>query len=226
MKLIKLLICFVAFVSSVYAIQDEFERTIEDLIQEKIADNSIIIDLIYDSHDKIDKIKNKQPDISNVTLLNLDPKYSVFRVRIDYNNGVSDELAGKYNSSIEISVPSRFIKAGEVILASDVVKVKTKLSRIKDNFVVADENIIGMQAKKHLSPGMIIKSGELVKPAIIKINDPVNIIYQSNNIKLKTSGIALSSGAIGDNIKVKNEDSGTTVLGQIINKNTIQVSGE
>ena len=60
----------------------------------------------------------------------------------------------------------------------------------------------------------------------IDINDPVNIIYSSGAINLKTVGIALGAGAVGDMIKVKNTSSGAVLLGQIINKNTVQVGGQ
>jgi flagella basal body P-ring formation protein FlgA len=61
---------------------------------------------------------------------------------------------------------------------------------------------------------------------VIKNADPVNIIYSSGSINLKTSGIALRAGAVGDMIKVKNGTSGIVVLGKIINNNTVQVSGD
>jgi flagella basal body P-ring formation protein FlgA len=62
-------------------------------------------------------------------------------------------------------------------------------------------------------------------PSVIKNNDPVNIIYSSGSISLKTVGISMGVGAVGDMIKVKNSSSGAVLLGQIINKNTVQVGG-
>jgi len=72
----------------------------------------------------------------------------------------------------------------------------------------------------------MIKISDISNPPVIKNNDPVNIVYSSGVINLKTTGVALGSGAVGDMIKVKNGTSGAVILGQIINKNTIQVSGK
>lgn len=165
-------------------------------------------------------------EVKNVVLINYEPERSNFKIRVNYNNGSSDEVFGKYESFVELPVTSRFIKAGEIILASDVTSVKTKTSRVRGNYISKEEDIIGMQAKKHLSAGIVIKPNELARPAVIKMNDPVSITYSANNIQLKTTGVALGVGAIGDMIKVKNEDTGTVLLGQIINKNTVQVGGE
>jgi flagella basal body P-ring formation protein FlgA len=83
-----------------------------------------------------------------------------------------------------------------------------------------------MQARQYIKPGSMFRSSDLVSPAVIKVNDPVNIIFSSGAINLKTVGIAMGNGAVGDMIKVKNESSGAVLLGQIVNKNTVQVGGE
>lgn len=205
------------------AADDFFDKKIEELIYEKINDQRITIALQYESSDKVERIRNKSNNIESVLLIDFDPTASNFKVRVNYNSGHSEELFGRYISSIEVPVISRFIKAGDIITANDITIVQTKLNRVKGDYITNENDIIGMQAKKPLSNGSLIKRSELRNPPVIKTNDPVNIAYYSNNIRLKTSGVALGSGAVGDMIKVKNEDTGAVLLGQIVNKNTVQV---
>ena len=101
--------------------------------------------------------------------------------------------------------------------------VKTKIARVRDKYVTNSDELVGMLTKKNLVAGTLVKSGDLAHPPVIKQNDPVNIVYNSERISLKTSGTALGNGAVGDMIKVKNEDTGMVLLGQIISKNTVQV---
>jgi flagella basal body P-ring formation protein FlgA len=223
---IKLLIILLLIPFSAKAYDDSLDRMVEDLIYEKINDKKVIVEITYETSDKVSQVKTRLNEIKNVILINYDPERSNFKIRINYQNGSYDEVLGRYESFVEVPVTSRFIKTGEIILASDITSVKTKINRVRGHYISNEEDIIGMQAKKHLSAGIVIKANELTRPAVIKMNDPVNITYSANNIQLKTSGIALGVGAVGDMIKVKNEDTGTVLLGQIVNKNTVQVGGE
>lgn len=211
---------------STLAFSDTFDRNVEDLLYEQLEDKKMMLEISYDLIDKISQIKSRQNEIKDILLVNHEPHRASFKVRVNYMNGSSDEIFGHYDAYVELPVTSRFIKTGEIILAGDITTIKTKTSRIRGNYITSDVDIIGMQAKKHLSPGTMIKANELARSPVIKMNDPVNITYSSGTINLKTSGISLGVGAIGDMIKVKNEDTGTVILGQIINKNTVQVSGE
>ena len=205
------------------AADDSFDKAVEGLIYEKIDDPRVIIDIQYESKDKTEKIRSKYNNAQSLLLINFDPTSANFKVRVNYNSGASEELFGRYISSIEVPIISKFIKAGDIITANDITLVKTKINKIKGDYITNENDIIGMQAKKVLANGSLIKRSELRNPLVIKINDPVNILYYSNNIRLKTSGTALGSGSVGDMIKVKNEDTGAVLLGQIINKNTVQV---
>jgi flagella basal body P-ring formation protein FlgA len=221
------LLFFFASIHNSFVLGDSFDKTVEDLIYEKITDPRIAIELQYESQNKVAAILTKESDIKSISLINFEPNHSNFKIRVNYtNNSASDELFGKYISFVEVPVLSRFIRAGEIITDKDITIIRTKLSSLRGNFVINEKDIIGMQAKKHLSSGALIKNNELINPPVIKTNDPVSIIYSSNNIKLKISGTALNNGAIGDMVKVKNNDTGAVLLGQIINKNTVQVGGE
>jgi len=227
LTLLMMMTLFMISANNAFAINDSFDKTIEDLIYEKINDPKITIELQYESKDKVETIRKRESQINSISLINFEPNYSNFKVRINYNNhSASDELFGKYISLIEVPVLSRQLRAGEIITDKDIIIQKTKLSKIRENYIIEAKNIVGMQAKKHLSSGVFIKNNEIVNPHVIKQNDPVNIIYSSNNIKLKTSGVAINSGGIGDMIKVKNSDTGVLLLGQIVSKNTVQVGSE
>lgn len=203
---------------------DSFDRVVEELVYEKIADPRIIIDLQYDSKDRVAKVIKTYNQVQSVLLTSLDPTYSSFKLQINYHQGQVVEIFGRYSSFIEVPVISRAIKSGEIISASDISLTKTRLNRLKNSdYVTSESEIIGMQAKKALLSGTLVRKNELRNPPVIKTNDLVNVIYQASNIKIKTTAVALGPGAVGDLIKVKNQDTGTVLLGQIINKNTVQV---
>ncbi len=200
-----------------------FDKTVSDLLQEKITDERLSVEPEYNSQSKIANIRSKEDKIRSVELDKFDPQISSFALNVLYLDGTSESISGKYVLYIEIPVAARYIKFGEVIQSLDVKNVKAKFNQNAD--IISVSEIVGMQAKKYIPMGSVIKRVDIVSPPVIKNNDPVNIIYSSGVINLKTSGIAMGSGAIGDMIKVKNSTSGIVLLGQIVNKNTVQVSG-
>jgi len=137
-----------------------------------------------------------------------------------------EEITGKFNSFFEVPVAAKIIRVGDIIIATDIKIQKIRSNKVKDGIALNEQEVIGLQARKFIIAESVFKLNELSKPHVIKANDPVNIIYASNNLMLKTAGIALGSGAIGETIKVKNEDTGNVLLGEIVNKNTVQVSGK
>ncbi|WP_316354885.1 flagellar basal body P-ring formation chaperone FlgA [Candidatus Trichorickettsia mobilis] len=218
-----LILLLIFLFSPCFAADDPFDAKIEDLIYEKLGNNQLLIEVQYESKDRVENFRRRQSEIDNISLVRFDPSYATFKAKIQYHNDSTDEVFGRYETFIEMPFASRFIKAGEIIAAGDVTLVKTKALRIREQYLVDENDIIGKQTKKNFTAGMLFKNNELIRPPVIKQNDPVNIIYSSERIKLKTSGTALGTGAIGDMIKVKNEDTGIVLLGQIISKNTVQV---
>jgi flagella basal body P-ring formation protein FlgA len=205
---------------------DYFDEMVSDLLRKKITDERIVVEPTYSSASKLSQIKENQDKIKAAIIEKFEPQYSSFTLRIEYNNGKFDTIVGKYNSFVELPVASRYIKFGEIIQASDLSTVKTSLDHIKKGYATEEKEVVGMQAKQYIKPGSMFRSSDLVSPAVIKMNDPVNITFSSGAINLKTVGIAMGNGAVGDMIKVRNESSGAVLLGQIVNKNTVQVGGE
>lgn len=79
--------------------------------------------------------------------------------------------------------------------------------------VVSSENKNGSTKKQiNVRVPIAVKSGQVVKLQFIK-----------NRLSIETAGICLSSGAIGNIIKVKNQDSGKVVNGMVMDENTVSV---
>ncbi len=222
-----LLFLCISFIS-LFAIANEdfIDKTINGLLQEKIQDSRIIIEQEYSSKSKLDKIKSVQDKIDSIVIEQFEPKNYSFRIRVNYNDGKAETLSGRYNSYVMAPVAARYIKFGDVIQQSDVTTIKIRIDSLSSDYASEINEVVGMQAKKYIAAGKMFKTNEVASPNVIKNNDPVNIVYSSGVINLKTVGIAMGNGAVGDMVKVKNSSSGVVLLGQIINKNTVKIGGE
>ena len=228
MKLLSFLLFICITFLSLFAIADEYfvDKTINGLLQEKLQDNRIIVEQEYSSKSKFDKIKSAQDKIDSIIVEQFEPKNSSFRVRVNYNDGKAETLSGRYLSYVMAPIAARYIKFGDVIQQSDVTTMKVRIDSLNSEYASELNEVVGMQAKTYIAAGKMFKINEVTSPNVIKNNDPVNIIYSSGAINLKTVGIAMGNGAVGDMIKVKNSSSGVVLLGQIVNKNTVKIGGE
>lgn len=204
---------------------NSFEVTVKELISEKIGQD-YSIDVKFDSTNKLEQIISNEGNLKSTSLTFFSPKTKSFKVLTIYKNGEKTELFGKFDAYYEVPTATRPVRFGTNISPGDIKK--TKVRRLKTGEIPLKEmpQIFGMQAKFNIMPGQVIKKSDLKLPSVVKENDPVTLLYSSNNITLKTMGVALATGAIGDKIRVKNEKTGIVVFGEIIDKNVVKVNSD
>ena len=219
-------ITFIILFLTVNVHASNLEGMIKDLLIEKLSPQVTDIELKFDSTTKLLEAASYKDQIKNVQLLYFAPNYSTFRVSVTSNDDITLELAGRYFAYIEVPITVRGIVHGGVITDSDISTTRILLSKMKGGYLESIDQVVGMQARRNLGNGVLIRNSDIVKPTLIRQNDTVSIIYSQNNIKLRTLGIALQSGAVGDNIKVKNESTGIVVHGTVAGKNLVEVGDE
>lgn len=220
----RIVICLLFANNHCYALETPLEESIENLIQQQIKNPKFIIKLQYNNKLQLERARNKQAEIYGLSLLDWATKDKTFKIEVVYNDFTKEDITGRCIVFIEIPVAARMIKVGEIIDYNDLDTVSTKLVNRIAHYVTDIDVLVGMKAKKNLIAGAMIKSNDIVKPPILELHDTVNILYSFNNIEIKVSGVSMGSGAVGDKVKVKNIDTGAILVGNIINKNTVQVS--
>ncbi len=206
---------------------DLFNNSVQELLKEKITDNRIIIEINYNSKDKLSNIIAKQDTISSLYLEQFDPSYNNFKVRIIYHNKQEESISGKYVLLIKIPVAARYIKYGDIITSIDLSSKKIKLNSFRGNYITNEQDIIGMRAKKYITMGSSFQTRDLVQPPVFSKGKQVELTYYSKdgNLEIRVSGIALGDGFIGKPVDVLNNNSGIEVRGIVVNENTVNVGG-
>ena len=74
---------------------------------------------------------------------------------------------------------------------------------------------IGKKLKRSVRDGMILTAGMLIEPTLINRGDSVVIVAKKGSLMVRMPGTALSAGALGQQISVRNESSERTVKGWI-----------
>ncbi len=108
-------------------------------------------------------------------------------------------------------VATRPIRAQAVLTAEDVTLVDAEIAGALTDAAQA----VGLEARVVIYPGRPVRAQDLGPPAIVERNQLVGLIYRAGSLAILTEGRALARGGVGDEIRVMNLSSRTTVTGLI-----------
>ncbi|WP_170761308.1 flagellar basal body P-ring formation chaperone FlgA [Ruegeria lacuscaerulensis] len=128
-------------------------------------------------------------------------------------------LLGPISVQAEIVVPTRTIRAKEIISAGDLEIKAQQVPGAASN----PDVLIGQEARIALYPGRPIREGDVGPPALVNRNDLVVLVFDRRPLSITAEGRALGRGAVGDRIRVMNLASRTTVTGFIRPDGQIEV---
>jgi flagellar basal body P-ring formation protein FlgA len=121
--------------------------------------------------------------------------------------------------------PKQVIYPGDVIHESMLSDIVVDDASGDDSIIGDRAALIGKVAKRTLLPGRAIPSFAVANPRAVANGAHVTLVYRDGGLTIVTSAQALEPGAVGDTIKVRNDDSGLTVTGRIQADGSVSVSG-
>jgi len=115
----------------------------------------------------------------------------------------------------EVMVLNGSFSRGHIIKASDVFQVRKDLSKLPFGYITNKSDVIGKQLKRHCQAGRILTPSYLTNPIVIKRGELVALQKKAAGFMVSMKGTAMMDGAIGDNIRVKNNSSKRIIEGKI-----------
>ena len=134
-------------------------------------------------------------------------------------------VSGHYEPTQALPVLNRAVRNGQVIGEDDIAMRDVPQDRIRKNTVTDKGQIVGKTALRTISPNRMIRTDELIAPAVISKGQPVTIRFLAKNLEIKGVGEAQEDGAIGSMIRVKNRDSKQIVQGIVEDEHTVAIYG-
>jgi flagellar basal body P-ring formation protein FlgA len=149
------------------------------------------------------------------TRASYDPRSTRFDVTFDVpgNGQQIVRYAGRLVETAPVVILTRPVGRGETIRASDLIVEQRPKAEVASDTVSGPDEIAGMAARQALRAGPPLRRADLVKPDMVKRDEPVTLIYEVPGIILTIRGKAIESGAEGDLINVLNIQSKRTVQG-------------
>lgn len=126
----------------------------------------------------------------------------------------------------EVLVASRAVARGEILREGDFERARLNVRSVPAKAAVDEAEILGLEAKRAISAGRIIQSEDLKLPNVIQAGKQVTLKYEKGRLVATVLVIALESGAAGDYIRVRNEDSKKVITAKVVSEGLVEVKAQ
>ena len=124
-----------------------------------------------------------------------------------------------------VLVTSRALRRGEILGAEVLEQEERDITLLKDGVYTEVAQVQGMQARRPMNAGEILTSAYSESVPIIKQGDTVQLVLDSGTMQLSTQGVALQDGGAGVRIRVRNEESGKILQGEVVAAGIVRMGG-
>ena len=83
--------------------------------------------------------------------------------------------------------------------------------------------VIGKETRGTIRRGSVLTGSALETPSLVRRGEIVKVVAACNNVQVETTGRALESGGLGDQVLVRNPSSGRSVRGEVIGPGRVLV---
>lgn len=203
---------------------EDIKATVRDFVQSTLPDNRIEYAITMDRLDPRLRLKpcsmpldawypNHGRRAGNLTV----------GVRCMDDSPWSIYIPVKVNYYEEIAVLARPLQRGAVLTANDIRMERKNISYHTDSYFTDPRAVVGMELVHSLQVGSVISDRNLKEPIIVKRGQQVTLLAQTNNFEVRMNGEAISDGAAGERIRVRNLRSKRVVEGIVKSSEIIYI---
>ena len=116
------------------------------------------------------------------------------------------------------------LEKGHVLSKTDLVLSEINLNQVRYGYFTDINRLVGKQLKRRLPQDKIIRVNYVKAPTLVKRGEIVNIVAENAGYSVKMSGTAMSNGAKGDRVQVRNLSSRRVIEGTVIQTGVISIN--
>lgn len=132
-------------------------------------------------------------------------------------------LRFKVNLYRQVAVAASQVNAREIFTENSLRYERMDTGQIAPGFFTDKNKVLGLMARRLITPGMVITDSMVNKPVIVKRGNMVTLTAFIGNIEVIASGQAMQDGYENQLIRIKNVSSNKIVLGKVIDEDKVQV---
>ncbi len=132
-------------------------------------------------------------------------------------------IGGQVADVVAVPVAVARLPAGAIPGPGDVRMARVHVAAVHTEIARDMAAVIGMQLKRSLQAGVPIPLAELMRPTQVSRGDPVRLRLQVDTLSLTGQGVALESGAEGEQIRVRNISSQAVIEAVVVGPGVVRV---
>lgn len=126
-----------------------------------------------------------------------------------------------------LPVPAVTIYPGDIIQESMLTERSfLETTRWRHAVVESPRALIGKSARRTLLPSRPIPLNAVEDAKVVTRGVPTRIVFEEEGLNITTLGSPLQSGSVGEFIRVRNLDSGLTILARVQEDGTLRVGAK
>jgi len=118
----------------------------------------------------------------------------------------------------KLAIAIRPIARGTVLSLDDFEYRDTTVRAVADTFTVAP----GWVTRRMIAAGEVLRVPAVEAPAVVAANQPVELLYMNENVRLTLRGTAVRRGSVGERVTVRTEQ-GRRVEGTVIAPGRVRI---
>jgi flagella basal body P-ring formation protein FlgA len=136
---------------------------------------------------------------------------------------ISTRISGQVADMIELPVATTRLSAGAIPRAGEVRMARVRVTAVHTEVARDPAMVIGMQLKRPIVAGTPIQMADLMQPTEVTRGEPVRLQLVANGLSVTGQGVALESGASGEQIRVRNISSQAVIQAEIVGPGIVRV---
>ncbi|MFT5722689.1 MAG: flagella basal body P-ring formation protein FlgA [Motiliproteus sp.] len=133
----------------------------------------------------------------------------------DYPRRWSRYLHGKVQLLREVLISTRALSPGHLLQANDMRLTAVDQNSLRDGFYTRGPQILGYALNRSLADNQPFSPKLLTPPVLIQQGETVRIQAGNNGITVEMAGTALESGALNQQIKIRNNRSERVITARV-----------
>ncbi len=117
----------------------------------------------------------------------------------------------------------RFLRKGEVLERADLYVGIVEADRVPSDAVRRPEEVLGKTVSRSISPNIIIRESMVISGPLIRKGKPVLIVVETPTFRITAPGRLNETASVGELVKVINLSTKKTVIGILIDENTVRI---
>jgi flagella basal body P-ring formation protein FlgA len=115
------------------------------------------------------------------------------------------------------------LNRNQTIENDDVHVVSMDMADLPSNYVSRLEDVVGKKTLRAMNPKEVFRTDIVELPPMVKRNDRVSIVAESESLRITAVGEVKESGCRGDRVKVVNLNSNKEIFARVLDSKTVRV---